>query len=265
MASVAFFHAHPDDEAISTGGTMALLADAGHHVSLIVATRGEMGEPNEGVLDDGELLGDRREAELRASADLLGVSQVDFLGYRDSGMVGEASNDDPTCFWRADINEAVERLATILRDNDVELLVGYDPNGVYGHPDHLQVHRVGEVAAPLAGIDKVLWATANRDLIQQAVKDGAFGDDDEEDDRVDRQAMGMPLSQLTHAVDVSAVISRKRASLAAHASQIDGQSFFLSMPDEQFSHAFGTEWFVDAARHREHPERVGDLLTSIFD
>jgi len=266
MANLVFFHAHPDDEAISTGGTMALSADQGHHVTLVVATRGEMGEPVEGVLNEGELLGDRREQELRNSAEILGVSVVEFLGYRDSGMVGEPSNDDPTCFWQADLEQAASELAVILRAANTDILIGYDPHGVYGHPDHLKVHTVGARAAEIAGVERVLWATANRTLIEQAAEDGAFGEDElNEDERVDRSEFGMPEQELTHAVDVSAAIDRKRASLMAHASQINDESFFLAMPDDLFAIAFGTEWFVDAARYKQSRLRQGDFVTSLFD
>lgn len=266
MASVVFFHAHPDDEAISTGGTMALLADQGHRVVLVCATRGEVGEPTDGLLSHGEELGDRREAELRASCEILGAERLDFLGYRDSGMIGEATNDDPASFWQADLEEASARLAGILAEVGCDLLVGYDPNGTYGHPDHVKVHHVGARAAELAGVARVFWATANRDQIRRAQEDGAFGDEEfDADDRLDRETFGMPEVELTHAVDVRAVLDRKRASLAVHESQITEESFFLAMDAVLFTQAFGTEWFVDAFRHAEQPERIGELATSLFD
>ena len=266
MANLVFFHAHPDDEAISTGGTMALSSDQGHHVTLVVATRGEMGEPVEGVLNTGELLGDRREAELRRSAEILGVDTVEFLGYRDSGMVDEPSNDDPTCFWQANLEEASQRLADILQRDEADILIGYDPHGVYGHPDHLKVHLVGARAAEIAGVDRVLWATANRTMILQAMEAGAFDEEGlDEDDRVDRSEFGMPEEELTHAIDVSAALDRKRGSLMAHASQINDESFFLAMPDDLFAMAFGTEWLVDAARYQQSSLRHGELATSLFD
>jgi len=267
MATLAFFHAHPDDEAISTGGTMAILSDAGHKIVLVLATKGELGEVNEGMLSQGETLADRRVAELRTSADVLGVHVLDFLGYRDSGMVNEASNDDERCFWQADIDEAAQRLAAILQEHDVDILVGYDPNGTYGHPDHVQVHRVGERAAEMVELDRVFWATANRDVIQQAIDDGAFGEqtDEEFDERMDRTKFGMPMAELTHAVDVRAAIERKRAALRAHQSQIDEQSFFSSMPDDVFAVAFGTEWFVDARRFAASQQRQGELVSSLFE
>lgn len=266
MANLVFFHAHPDDEAISTGGTMALSADQGHRVVLVLATRGEAGEAVRGVLAQGEELGVRREAELRRSAEILGVESVEFLGYRDSGMVGEPSNADPESFWQADLEQAATRLSEILQRNDADILIGYDPHGIYGHPDHVKVNLVGARAAELAGVDRVLWATANRTEILAAVADGAFGEEDlNSDERVDRNEFGMPEEELTHAIDVSAALDRKRASLEAHASQIDDQSFFLAMPDDQFAKAFGTEWFVDAARHRSHSQRQGGFATTLFD
>ena len=181
-------------------------------------------------------------------------------------MVEEASNDDPSCFWQADLEEASQRMATLLTQADADMLIGYDPHGVYGHPDHVKVHLVGARAAEIAGVQRVLWATANRTMIQQAAEDGAFGEDElNEDERVDRSQFGMPQEELTHAIDVSSVLERKRASLMAHASQITEESFFLAMPDEQFAMAFGTEWMVDAARFAQSPLRQGEFATSIFD
>src|SRR5690606_28839417 len=136
----------PDDESIGTGGTLARAAAEGHRVVLVFATRGELGEVTDAFLDDGEQLGDRREAECHASAAVLGAQRVAFLGYRDSGMMGEPSNDDEQCFWQADVDEAADRLAAILRDEDADVITIYDDHGGYGHPDHIQVHRVGVAA-----------------------------------------------------------------------------------------------------------------------
>jgi len=265
-ASLVFFHAHPDDEAISTGGTIALSADAGHRVTLVVATRGEVGEPVEGVLEPGEALGDRRELETRRSAEILGVDRVEFLGYRDSGMVGEPSNEEPASFWQADLDEPAGRLAAILQTVDADILIGYDPNGTYGHPDHVKVHTVGARAAELAGTPRVLWATTNRERFLRSIADGSFGDNEPaSDERMDRASFGMPEDELTHAIDVGAVLDRKRAALLAHASQIDESSFFVAMPDDRFAQAFGTEWFVDASRHRMSRRRRGGFATTLFD
>jgi LmbE family N-acetylglucosaminyl deacetylase len=149
MATAVFFHAHPDDEAIATAGTMAGLAADGHRVVLVTATRGELGEVPEGLLAPGETLADRRALELDAACSVLGVARHEYLGYGDSGMEGEDSNNDPGCFWQADVDEAAERLATILREEKADILTAYDEHGNYGHPDHVQVHRVGLRAGAL--------------------------------------------------------------------------------------------------------------------
>src|SRR3954469_7173644 len=118
MATLVCFHAHPDDECIATGGVMAKAAKEGHRVVLVTATRGEHGEVAEGFLEPGEALWERRVRETEAAAEILGVSRVEFLGYVDSGMIGTSTNDAPESFWQADIDEAAERLAKILREEN---------------------------------------------------------------------------------------------------------------------------------------------------
>ena len=245
MATYVAFHAHPDDEAIATGGTMLLASRAGHRVVLVVATRGECGEVADGVLREGETLGERRERETEAAAALLGVSRVEFLGYRDSGMDGEATNEDPSSFWQADVEEAAERFASILREEDAEVVSLYDDHGGYGHPDHIQVHRVGHRAAQLAGTPRVYEATMNRDSIKamRSAMEEVLDDGGEEPD-IDEDTFGSPEVLITTTVDVSSVVLAKREAMAAHASQIDDDSFFLQMPAEVFAMAFGSEWFI---------------------
>src|SRR5579863_1793291 len=126
MATAVFFHAHPDDEAIQTGGTMARMAAEGHRVVLVTATRGELGEVPDGVLAPGETLAARRAVELSAACAVLGVARHEYLGYGDSGMAGEPTNDDPQCFWQADLDEASARLAAILDDEGAEVFATYD-------------------------------------------------------------------------------------------------------------------------------------------
>lgn len=266
MATAVFFHAHPDDEAIATGGTMATLADAGHRVVLVLATRGECGEPVPGVLADGEALGDRRSAETVRAAETLGVGRVEFLGYHDSGMVGEPTNDDPRCFWQADVEEAAARLARILQAERADVLTIYDDHGGYGHPDHIQVHRVGVRAAALAGVSRVYESTMNRDAIRRMMEASpdmasAFEEDEERQDRAAADDFGSPEALITHAVDVRAVLERKRAAMLAHESQIAPDSFFLQLPPDAFAGAFGTEWYIAHGRARADGEPFGaDLL-----
>lgn len=249
------FHAHPDDEALLTAGTMAKAVAAGHRVVLVVATAGEVGEAASEYREDGAGLGAVRRAELQRSADILGVHRIEFLGYGDSGLGPSAVTGES--FASADVDEAAARLAAILADENADVLTTYDRHGGYGHPDHLQVHAVGRRAAELAGTPVVLEATINRDLmtmgVQLASSLGYEIPDDFNPDSID--SWFMPAEALTHAVDVSAHLTQKRASMAAHASQAttaaDGTrsiAVFLSLPDDYFAMAFGTEWFIEIGR-----------------
>ena len=224
---------------------MARAAAAGHRVVLVLATRGELGEVSEGVLRDGEALADRRVVEVAAAGEILGVSRIEFLGYRDSGMADDPRRDDAGSFWTADVDEAARRLAAILAEEHADVLTIYDSNGNYGHPDHIQVHRVGHRAGELAGTPAVFEATMNHDYIVGLMKE--LGDQMPEGvERPDPEEMelGVPESVLTTKVDVTDFVDAKRAAMAAHASQIDDNSFFLQMPPEVFRLAFGYEWFI---------------------
>lgn len=246
------FHAHPDDECISCGGVMRAAADAGHRVVLVVATRGEHGEIVPGVLDYGESLAQRRVKETHAAAEVLGAARVEFLGYVDSGMVDTDTNGAPGSFWSADVDEAAERLAAILREEDAEVLTVYDRIGGYGHPDHIQVHRVGRRAGELAGTPRVYEATSNRDDFRRmAAMARAAG---EEMPDLDPEGFGSPESELTTRVDVTPWLGAKRAAMRAHRSQIADDSFFLALPDDRFAMAFGTEWFIRVGGDPAHRE-----------
>jgi LmbE family N-acetylglucosaminyl deacetylase len=250
MGTLLCFHAHPDDEAITTGGTMSRAAAEGHRVILVVATGGEFGE-TPADLSEGETLAQRRAQETSVSAAALGAHAVHFLGYSDSGMTGWDQNQHPEAFMNAPLDEAAERLAAILRAEDVDVITHYDWHGNYGHPDHIKIHQVGKRAAELAGTPHVYEATMNRDhmarLMDAARASGVelpdFGDD-ETPNTDDGNPFGMAESDLTTAVDVSAFVSNKRAAMRAHASQITDGSFFLEMPEEMFTMSFGTEWFI---------------------
>ena len=257
MATLVCFHAHPDDEAIATGGTMAKAAAAGHRVVLVLATRGEEGERIPGVVPAGEDLGVWRERETRRSAALLGCHRVVFLGYRDSGMAGAPTNDAPGSFWRADVDEAAGRLARVLGDERADVLTVYDSHGGYGHPDHVAVHRVGTRAAELAGTPRLYWATMNRDRIREMVEAAERAGtpiDAERTERADSEEFGLPDAEITHAVDVTGVLDVKRAAMASHASQIGPDSFFLKLGAAEFAAAFGTEWFVRPGHRRNGPQ-----------
>jgi LmbE family N-acetylglucosaminyl deacetylase len=249
------FHAHPDDESIATAGTMARAKAEGHRVVLVVATRGELGEYAPEALGPGESLRDRRVAEQQAAADVLGVDRVEYLGYRDSGMAGESTNDDHDAFARADVEQAAARLAKVLREERADVLTVYDNHGGYGHPDHVQVHRVGVRAAELAGTKRVYESTMNRDFIQNLLQRRAdeMPETPDAPDAAEMDDFGSPEAIITTTVDVGDYVERKRAAMAAHASQIPPDSFFLSLPPEAFREAFGVEWFIrrDSPQIRE--------------
>jgi LmbE family N-acetylglucosaminyl deacetylase len=240
------FHAHPDDEAIATGGTMARAKAEGHRVVLVVATRGELGEVADGVLAPGETLAERRVIETMDAAEILGVDRVEFLGYLDSGMAGEPTNDAAGCFAIASVEEAADRLARILVEERADVLTVYDENGAYGHPDHIQVHRVGIRAAELAGTPTVLESTLNREHFMRlmAANPDAMDDVPEEERPTGVEELGVPESEITTFVDVREYVEKKRAAMAAHASQIGPESFFLMMPFEFFRESFGYEWYI---------------------
>ncbi len=247
VATLVCFHAHPDDESLSTGGTIARAAAAGNRVVLVVATNGDHGE----VPDDlapGENLVDRRRAETERSAAALGIAAIEWLGYKDSGMTGWEQNADAESFVQAPLDEAAQRLAAILRDEQAAVLTTYDWHGNYGHPDHIKVHTVGHRAAELAGTPVVYEATVNRDAFERFIaaarERGEAPDFDEERMTDDGVPLGMPEAELTTAVDVRPFLGAKRASMVAHASQITDTGFFLSMPPEVFDEVFGTEWFI---------------------
>lgn len=252
MATLVSFHAHPDDESIIAAGVLRRAADRGHRVVLVFATRGELGEVEDGFLNPDEPLWQRRVAETTASAQILGAARTEFLGYLDSGMMGEPTNDDPACFWQAPVEDAATRLAEVLREERTDVLTVYDDNGFYGHPDHIQVHRVGMRAAELAEIDRVYQMTFNRDHMIRGMR--AFAEQaraagieiSEEMEPSDN--MGKPEGEITARFDVSEQAEVKRASMRAHASQIGENHGMLTLPDEAFRYAFGTEWAIRAGQ-----------------
>jgi len=219
-------HAHPDDESIGTGATMARYAAEGAHVTLVTCTLGELGEiipPSLAYLagGDGARLGEYRIGELNAACAALGVTDHRFLGgpgrWRDSGMMGTAGNDDPRCFWRADLDEAADALLGVIREVRPQVLVTYDANGFYGHPDHIQAHRVARRAFEQAsgyGLAK-FYATAAPDS-----------------DRV------------TTEIDAAACFGRKLAAMRAHATQIAVDAPYFALSNGIRREASGVEYYT---------------------
>ncbi|MET9021366.1 PIG-L family deacetylase [Actinopolymorpha sp. NPDC004070] len=263
-----FFHAHPDDEALFTSGTMARLAAEGHRVVLVVATAGDQGLAAPESITAGAAagrgtgretaggptaprLGDVRLAELRASAAALGVARVEHLGYADSGLDGRAEPTWAPAFVRADVDEAAGRLAALLAEEHADLVTTYDPAGGYGHPDHVRVHRVGARAAELAGTPTVLEATVDRELLLRALRlvGRVYRFPPEFDVRSFERAFASR-AEITHRIDVRRFTAAKRASLAAHATQATGGDSVRTvaalrrLPGPLFRLVLGTEWYV---------------------
>ncbi|MGG5259634.1 PIG-L family deacetylase [Phycicoccus avicenniae] len=252
MSTIVFLHAHPDDEASQTSGSMARAVDEGHRVVLVVATGGEHGTAP-ADLAPGETLVDRRRRELEASARAIGLHRVEWLGYSDSGMTGWEQNSHEGAFTAADLDEAGRRFAAVLDDEDADVAVGYDWHGGYGHPDHVQVHRVLHRGAELAARrPRVLESTMNRDAMREmfeAARAAGMEDDWDPDAPMDDgNPMGTPAAELHWRVDVRPLIERKRAALASHASQTSDVGMMLAMPPEVFTAAFGFEHFVEPGR-----------------
>jgi LmbE family N-acetylglucosaminyl deacetylase len=245
MATVVAFHAHPDDEAVLTGGTLARAAADGHRVVVVVATDGRVSND-----DDG----DARLGELRSSAGILGVHRVECLGYADSGFGAEFYPDPPgrVRFARADTEEAAQRLAAILRDEGADLLLSYQSNGGYGHRDHVQVHHVGKRAAELAATPRVLEATMPRELLVRVANTaGLLRLPAPYPHDVVRTAYA-PGSTITHRINVFRFARQKRDAFAAHRSQIANNAaaarlfaVLLRLPPQVAGLLFGREWFVD--------------------
>ncbi|MBY6414895.1 PIG-L family deacetylase [Rhodococcus sp. BP-252] len=241
MSTLVCFHAHPDDEVFNTGGVMRLAADAGHRVVLVTATDGALGEFPDGILAEGETLAERRKTELATSAGILGADRVVMLHYADSGMAGTPENDAPDAFCNVDVDEAAGKLAAVLDEENADVLTIYDPNGGYGHPDHIQVHYVGARAAELAGTKNVYETTANRDHMKKLVELNPNWAD--EDNSLDLDTFGLPESEITTVVDVSTVMDAKRNAMLAHETQVGDFGPFLQMPVDMLQAAFGREWF----------------------
>ncbi|AKT51028.1 PIG-L deacetylase family protein [Arsenicicoccus sp. oral taxon 190] len=252
MATVVYLHAHPDDEASQTSGSMARASREGHRVVVVYGTNGDHGEvPADLAPGDTVVTYRRREAE--ASAQVTGTARVAWLGYADSGMSGWEQNSAADAFALADLDEAAGRLAAILDEEDAAVLVGYDWHGGYGHPDHVKVHHVAHRAAELAARrPRLLESTMNRDHMRRqfaaAREAGMPMDWDPDQPMDDGNPFGTPEAEIHWRVDVSDLVETKRAALACHRSQATDIEMFLAMPVEVFAAGFGQEWYLEPGR-----------------
>jgi N-acetyl-1-D-myo-inositol-2-amino-2-deoxy-alpha-D-glucopyranoside deacetylase len=271
-------HAHPDDEAIGTGGLLARYAAEGMQTVLVTCTDGAVGEIVDPTLATPESLVEVRAGELRAAADLLGVAALHCLGYRDSGMMGTPENDDPASFWQADLDEATGRLVALIREHRPQVLVTYDENGFYGHPDHIQANRVTVAAFHAAGdparypeqgiapwAPSKLYYTAipisrmlafGRRLRELGIE-APFADDPAE------LEIGTPDERIVATVDARAYAQVKRDALAIHRSQVGPNTFFLLLPPPVWEETMGTEYFERPISTVPAPDQEDDLFAGL--
>ncbi len=247
--TVVFLHAHPDDESIFTGGTMALLAQRGWRLVLVLATQGEQGE-TPALIGPDVPLAVRRVAETAQAAERLGAERIEFLGYHDSGMAGTAVAPSGGAFAGSSLDEAVERLGRILEEEQPAALVAYDDRGVYGHPDHVQVHRVAVRAAERYGVPTLYESTVDREYLHfvetHLVVEASLAGLQPERGELGLAAtpLGLSTVEIDCTVDVRPVLETKRQAMAAHASQIPESCSALRLGDSDFAAVYGFEWYA---------------------
>lgn len=277
--SILGIFAHPDDEQVMSG-VFAQAASEGIRTGLICATRGEVGEIADPSLATSETLGHVREGELRAAAIVLGIKHLWFLDYKDSGMIGTPPNEDPTCFYRSDETEALAKIVKIIREFKPTIIVTFDRTGGYGHPDHLTVHRLTNLAFDAAadnskfpeageawqtkrlyygGFPRSLMRTFAK-LVNEMDMDTGFRD-------LDPEKFGMDDSEITNSIDVSKWVQLKEQSLNRHRTQMAPDSPFRKMPKEIMEQLRSIEHYSLAAGDPlpNNEEAKADLLSGLRD
>ncbi|MCW2598799.1 MAG: 1D-myo-inosityl-2-acetamido-2-deoxy-alpha-D-glucopyranoside deacetylase [Frankiales bacterium] len=278
-------HAHPDDETIGTGATMAKYAAQDALVTLVTCTLGEEGEVLVGELahlasDRDDALGVHRIGELAAACEALGVKDHRFLGgpgrWRDSGMMGTPQNDRPDVFWQADLDEATRALVAVIREVQPQVVVTYDANGGYGHPDHIQAHRVTVQAFDQAGDpsyapevgepwrpDRLYYTAFPKSVLQAGIDhlkasghSNFFGVDSAEE-----LPFGNPDEEVTTEIDARDHLDAKVAAMRAHATQIEVDGPFFALSNNIGQQAMGVEYFILVRGEREDSSgRESDLF-----
>jgi LmbE family N-acetylglucosaminyl deacetylase len=272
-------HAHPDDEASSTGGLYRLLANEGVRTVLVTCTNGECGDGPDGAKPDadhhdGDEVAATRAIELDNAVEVLGISRLVRLGYRDSGMKGWPQNSDPESFWATPVSVAAEKLADVLREERPQVIMTYNEYGFYGHPDHIQAHLITLAAIKLLDYEPTLYYNAIPDSVmvrfrerweqedrERKAADAAKGIVREPDPPNEQEEipMGTPDADISAAIDISDVTDAKFDALAAHQSQI-ADSFWMKMGREQFKQVMSTEWFIRIT----NPQNVEGCVDDIF-
>ena len=273
-------HAHPDDETINNGVTMAKYAALGAQVTLVTCTRGEEGEVLVNELanlasDKDDKLGEHREIELKNAMDELGVKDFRFLGapskkWRDSGMMGTPANDRDDVFWQADLDEASNELVKIILEIKPQVLITYDEFGGYGHPDHIKAHRVAMRAAELAAnqgwqVNKIYWNTMPRSVIQMGIeKMKEVGSDFFGAESADDLPFAKPDELVSTVVNAPEYVPAKLAAMKAHATQISVDGPFFALSNNLGLSVWGDEYYTLVKGEKAAPFDANGRELDIF-
>jgi N-acetyl-1-D-myo-inositol-2-amino-2-deoxy-alpha-D-glucopyranoside deacetylase len=273
-------HAHPDDETINNGATMAMYAALGADVTLVTCTRGEEGEvlveehAHKAALND-DLLGEHRVLELADAMKELGIKDFRFLGepstqYRDSGMMGTEPNERRDCFWQADFDTATNQLVKVIDEVKPHVLITYDEFGGYGHPDHIQAHRIAMVASEKSEwqISKIYWNVMPRSVIQEGIdKMKELGSDFFGAESADDLPFAKDDSFVTTLIDGNSYVEQKMAAMRAHATQIAVDGPFFALSNNLGLQVWGHEYYTLVRGEKSEPfdnnGRESDLFAGI--
>ena len=270
-------HAHPDDETINNGATMALYAALGAQVTLVTCTRGEEGEvltPELVHLASSETdgLGDHREIELANAMQALGITDFRFLAqgegkYRDSGMMGTEPNNRPDVFWQADLEEASDYLVKVIEEIKPHILITYDEIGGYGHPDHIQAHRVAMRASEKSNwqIEKIYWNTMPKSVLAESMaKMKELGSDFFGADNVDDLPFAKDDSFVTTLIDGNSYVDAKLAAMRAHHTQISLDGPFFALSDNLGLQVWGNEYYTLVKGEKSGPFDANGRESDLF-
>jgi N-acetyl-1-D-myo-inositol-2-amino-2-deoxy-alpha-D-glucopyranoside deacetylase len=275
--SILAVFAHPDDEAFGTGGALAHYAAKGVEVTLVCATRGEVGEISDPALATPETLGQVREGELRCAAESMGVQEVVFLGYRDSGMVGTVQNSDPRAFINIPADRVIRQLVQIIRKFKPQIIVTFEPNGGYGHPDHIAIHK-HTVAAYHDAADPTIypelgpaWQTSR--LFYTAIPKSFFhtmqeqmtslGLDTSQLASLEESGAGWPDDQVDVSLDVTTTVQAKWEALNCHRTQFGPENLFRRLPEENVKALMSYEYFALAYPKHARGTKLNDLFDGL--
>jgi LmbE family N-acetylglucosaminyl deacetylase len=269
--------AHPDDEAFGTGGTLACYASEGVKVVLVCATRGEAGEISDPALATPANLGKVREEELRCAADNMGIAELVFLDYRDSGMAGTAENQDPRAFINAPAEQVVRKLVAVIRRVKPQVVTTFEPNGGYGHPDHIAIHmhtvaafhaaadpqRYPELGAPWQA-DRLFYTAIPRSFfLQMRTELQELGEDTSDFDRFEAEGFGWPDDQVNVTMEVASTVDSKWDALECHRTQFGPGNLFRRLPDDRVKRLMSHEHFALAWPEPQPGMQLPDLFSGL--